>query len=330
MRTIFNFLSFKKTRINKRKPLTFLLGSFFFFSVHQMERTLMNLQIEDDNIYKEENINIKVMTYNIRHGRDLNLQSNLDRIVEVIKREEADVIALQEVDMGRKRTNNELQAQYIADKLNFYYHFEKALTIKSGGEYGNAIISRYPIQDVKAIKLPRGSINRPGRRETRNAVAATIITNTIDESKNFIFISTHLGIYKDNVLNSNRGLTARRLLNFIKSLEAKKLPIILAGDLNVQYSKIKTLERPDYKNHNVISNLRPYLEFEPYDDSKALQLDYILYRDKEDTLDIQCWGVLLEEGTKKDWISDHLAYTSVFSFRTHKALELKNTKALCK
>jgi endonuclease/exonuclease/phosphatase family metal-dependent hydrolase len=46
----------------------------------------------------------RIMTYNIRHGEGLDGKIDLLRIAEVIKREGADIVALQEVDKGVERT----------------------------------------------------------------------------------------------------------------------------------------------------------------------------------------------------------------------------------
>ena len=46
----------------------------------------------------------RVMTYNIHHGEGLDRKVDMDRIVDLIKREGADIVALQEVDKGTERT----------------------------------------------------------------------------------------------------------------------------------------------------------------------------------------------------------------------------------
>ena len=46
----------------------------------------------------------RVMTYNIHHGEGLDGKVDLLRIAELIKREGADIVALQEVDKGVERT----------------------------------------------------------------------------------------------------------------------------------------------------------------------------------------------------------------------------------
>lgn len=257
---------------------------------------------------------IKVMTYNIRHGRDLKLKNNLDRVVQVIKDQQADVISLQEVDANRIRTNYQDQAKYIASKLNYNYYFAKAIDIKSGGQYGNAILSRFPMDDIQIIRLPKGDARKPGRRELRVAVSALIIPDQNDQSKNFIFISTHLGIFDNKTKNPNRGVTAQRLLEFVNKPKYAKQFTVLAGDLNVAHSKLVSLSQYDFKKGSVISNLNVDFTVEPYDILKSNQIDYILYRNHENLVHIESWNVIDEPGDKTQWISDHLARTSTFSY----------------
>ena len=57
----------------------------------------------------------RVMTYNIHHGEGLDGKVDLQRIAELIKREQADIVALQEVDKGVQRTaRRDLPAELAA------------------------------------------------------------------------------------------------------------------------------------------------------------------------------------------------------------------------
>ena len=98
----------------------------------------------------------KVMTYNIQHGIDYihrlstsNVRIDLLKIASIIKDTNASIISLNEVyDAPVKDLDK--QAIFIASKLGFNYVFGKAIDIR-GGEYGNALLSKYPILD-KYIK----------------------------------------------------------------------------------------------------------------------------------------------------------------------------------
>jgi endonuclease/exonuclease/phosphatase family metal-dependent hydrolase len=89
---------------------------------------------------------IRVMTWNIHHGEGHDGRLDLDRIAAVIRSENADLVALQEVDRGVNRTaGRDLPAELALLTgmtcvfSNNYHH--------GGGEYGNAVLSRYPVTD---------------------------------------------------------------------------------------------------------------------------------------------------------------------------------------
>src|SRR6266571_8013591 len=87
----------------------------------------------------------RVMTYNIHHGEGLDGKVDLLRIAELIKREGADLVALQEVDKGVERTArrdfpDELAALTgLTCVFSNNYHYQ-------GGEYGNAVLTRFPVK----------------------------------------------------------------------------------------------------------------------------------------------------------------------------------------
>lgn len=88
---------------------------------------------------------LNVMTFNIRHGRGGDGKVNLERVAEVIKKANIDIVALNEVDQNFSRRSNYLeQASWFASELQMDFVFGPALSLKSG-HYGNAILSRLSI-----------------------------------------------------------------------------------------------------------------------------------------------------------------------------------------
>ena len=119
---------------------------------------------------------IKIVSYNIRYraGEDLR------RLIELLKSDpeigRASVIGLQEVDRNKKRTGNVNTARLMAEELGMYYAWAapppppaKDNEIREE-ETGVAILSPYPLTDVKRIVLPNEG---PGGRR-RAAVGATV------------------------------------------------------------------------------------------------------------------------------------------------------------
>lgn len=102
---------------------------------------------------------LRVVSYNIRIGRGMDNQTDLRRTADVLRRLEADVILLQEVDVNAKRSGNVDQAAELARLLGMHHYFAKALD-RSGGKYGNAILSKLPFASTSTIALPGGSEQR--------------------------------------------------------------------------------------------------------------------------------------------------------------------------
>jgi endonuclease/exonuclease/phosphatase family metal-dependent hydrolase len=159
---------------------------------------------------------LRVLSYNIHHGRGLDEQVDLKRIADVIRTADPDVVALQEVDRLTKRTGNVDQASELARMTGMCSTFAKAIDFE-GGDYGQAILSRFPLSNVEVSKLA----NRDGR-EQRIAVSAMF-----EFLKDFRiqFISTHLD-HSDSVLRLEQATQLADLGSQSATLS------ILAGDIN--------------------------------------------------------------------------------------------------
>jgi len=125
-----------------------------------------------------DNTELRIISYNIRwrSGDDLR---------ELIKlfREDAEIgnpaiMALQEVDRHKKRSGNTNTAKLLAEELGLYYAWAAPPTVKTGDEEetGVAILSAYPLADVRRIVLPHEG---PGKRR-RVALGASIKAGEIE------------------------------------------------------------------------------------------------------------------------------------------------------
>jgi endonuclease/exonuclease/phosphatase family metal-dependent hydrolase len=94
------------------------------------------------------------MTYNVHGCRGGDRKLNPGRILEVIGRGNPDVVALQELDIGQRRSNGLDQAAFFAQRLRMELHFVSAREC-GGGHYGNAILSRLPSEAMASACLPR-------------------------------------------------------------------------------------------------------------------------------------------------------------------------------
>ncbi len=159
----------------------------------------------------------RVMTYNIHHGEGLDGKIDLLRIAEVIKREGADIVALQEVDKGVERTARRDLPTELAALTGMTAVFSNNHPYQ-GGEYGNAILTRFP---VKAWMNSRYKMLRPG--EQRGLLQLVLDVR----GREIVFMNTHIDY---------RGDDSERLMNIPEIHAAAKRhdgkPVIVCGDFN--------------------------------------------------------------------------------------------------
>ncbi len=93
---------------------------------------------------KARNTTLNVLSYNIE-ADDGNWPGRFAFMLEAMREMDVDVMGLQEV-IQRQHLDN--QAMQIADSLGFYYYFDSVSDAGSVYRYGNAIVSRYPIEET--------------------------------------------------------------------------------------------------------------------------------------------------------------------------------------
>jgi endonuclease/exonuclease/phosphatase family metal-dependent hydrolase len=165
---------------------------------------------------------IKVVSYNIRwRGGD-----ELGKLIKLLKDDPeiggAAIIGLQEVDRNKKRTGNTNTVKLIAEELGKQYVWAAPPPAKGNleEETGVAILSNYPLADVRRILLPH---NGPGGRR-RVAIGATVT-----------IAGTPLRFY--SVHSENRIPVKEKLEQMTAVLQdlarhPKNLQAIVVGDLN--------------------------------------------------------------------------------------------------
>lgn len=159
----------------------------------------------------------RVMTYNIHHGEGLDRKVDLRRIADLIKSERADIVALQEVDKGVQRTGRRDLPAELAALTGMTCIFSNNFPYQ-GGEYGNAVLTRFPI---KSSTNTLYTMLRPG--EQRGILQLTLNVH----GRELIFMDTHVDY---------RGEDTERLKNVAEIQELIRhysgRPMILCGDFN--------------------------------------------------------------------------------------------------
>ena len=158
---------------------------------------------------------IRVVTYNIKHGRGMDGTIDLERTATTLELLDADIIALQEVDDQASRSGSVDQATWLAERLGMHAAYGAFMDFQ-GGRYGLAILSRREIQSHEAWRLPNGN-------EPRVALAARILT---DSGEAITAIVVHFDWVKDD------GYRFEQARETIRRIEALQSPWIVFGDFN--------------------------------------------------------------------------------------------------
>jgi len=97
---------------------------------------------------------LRVLCYNIHIGIGMDKKLDLERTAKLIKEQKPDLVALQEVDRNANRTEKQDQAALLEQLTGLKAVYGKTLNHASGGEYGIAILSRFPVKESKMTPLP--------------------------------------------------------------------------------------------------------------------------------------------------------------------------------
>lgn len=165
---------------------------------------------------------IKVITFNIHHGKGTDGKLNLNRIAEAVEEREADFIALNEVDRYySKRSDYADQVSWLAERLKMQSAFGAAITLKQKDidtvrQYGNVLLSRYPI--VSEINHPMDF----GSMEGRTLLETDVLMN---ERRLKMYV-THLSL-SPRSRNKQIDFIAGKIME-------EHTPVIIAGNWNMK------------------------------------------------------------------------------------------------
>jgi endonuclease/exonuclease/phosphatase family metal-dependent hydrolase len=170
---------------------------------------------------------LTVLVYNVHAGKDAAGKDNLERVAGVVRDVGADVVLLQEVDKGTHRSGGVDQPAEYAKRTGYHVAFGRSLDY-DGGEYGIAILSRWPIRRDSTIHLP---VDPPQERsggsyEPRVAMTATIAAPFGD----LVLFNTHIDASNDDRWRLQEIRTIKSLRQTAPQSGAPR--VLFGGDFN--------------------------------------------------------------------------------------------------
>lgn len=281
------------------KLILFKIGLFGFFSIianaqdvnNETSKPSLNNIIPKKNQKKittedNQNLRLRILSYNIHHAEGVDGKLDIPRIAQVILSVDPDLVALQEVDKNTIRTGKVNQDIELSRLTKMNSVFGSNITFQ-GGQYGNAILSKFPIIKNKNFLLPNVDSG-----EQRGLLQSQI---QISNKENVLFFSTHL----DHRRSDTERLASAKAINQIISLDNKS-PAILAGDFN---------DVPDSPTLNELGKVwlrtnKKILRTIPAS-KPSRQIDYIFVQPKER------WKIIESQILDEDIASDHRAIFSI-------------------
>lgn len=164
---------------------------------------------------------VRLATYNVHRCVGTDRRLDVERVAEVIAACNADIVALQELDVGRRRTGHVDQAHRLAELLRMKSHFHPAMYVEEE-RYGDAILTALPERLVRAGALP--GLPRLRGLEPRGALWVAVDIGGVELQ----VINTHLGL----VPREQQVQAAALIGEDWMASEAFTAPAVLLGDFN--------------------------------------------------------------------------------------------------
>jgi endonuclease/exonuclease/phosphatase family metal-dependent hydrolase len=162
---------------------------------------------------------LRIMTYNVHGCVGSDLRFEPERIARTIEAASPDVVALQEIYVEHPQRRHLDQAAWLAERLEMRYEFGSARDCEDGCRYGNAVLSKLPMRQLRAECLPQLS----PKLEPRAALRVEVTTGW----GGLDLVNTHLGLRPRERVLQTRAL-AEDWLSHVTPESAS----VLCGDLN--------------------------------------------------------------------------------------------------
>jgi endonuclease/exonuclease/phosphatase family metal-dependent hydrolase len=169
---------------------------------------------------------VRVMTYNIFAGNDLDRRPNLARVAALIDTLRVDIVMLQEVDRLTARSGGVDQAAVLAEATGLHVVFGRSIDF-GGGEFGNAVLSRWPVGTTRVLPL--------------DSLLAPVLAAEVQEARTLLHVVVETPGGRLHVANTHldhragsaiRPAQALAVLAYLADAVPAGQPLVLGGDLN--------------------------------------------------------------------------------------------------
>ena len=179
---------------------------------------------------------LKLVSINLAHGRKDSLNQwlvsqkktlgNLDDIAVFLMDVDADVVALQEADAPSAWSGKIDHVAYLAEKAGFGYftHGEHAQIVM--GNYGTAILSRWPIEETIGLTFPA----TPPTTRKGFTLAKIRWQNSAFTAKPVLLdvVSVHLDF-------SRKTVRRHQVDELVATISSRNNPLVIMGDFNSEW-----------------------------------------------------------------------------------------------
>lgn len=159
---------------------------------------------------------LRLVTWNI-HG----CAAGIDEVINQLRKLDADVICLQEVEVGTENAKGLNQAQHIAERLKMDY-FSAGSQFATGGEQRMAILAKVKLVETSALDAGTGRIY---------GVAAGIECRGAPLQIASVHLTSTHRVEADHVIRTARA-RMQEAADLAQQVRARSSEIIIAGDFN--------------------------------------------------------------------------------------------------
>lgn len=215
--------------INAATRPSFDAAASYFISCLEMGDGTATFRVSDSkqevasDPFASADLTLRVATFNIKNGSGVD--HDMAKLAELLIPLDLDVVGLQEVDVETHRAKCLDTLKLLAEAAGYeYYAFTAAIPLQ-GGQYGTAIMSRYPIVEYKSVKL-----TTPSQYEQRAYGYAVLDVN-----------GCYIPFYNTHLSFENAGVRRNQIDQLNQAIGGER-GFILTADFNVGPGERRRIE----------------------------------------------------------------------------------------